>query len=222
MKVIVYVDGFNLYYGALKHSPYKWLDIHKFFSQNALKSQIPKISRLTVKFYTADIKSNFSRLGAKSSAAQQAYHRALESPHTGDVEVIKGFYNASRATPMVYNKPPQKDHVTEVWKLEEKQTDVNIALDLYRDASKGDHDFSVLCSSDTDVVPAFKYIKKDFPSLGLGVVLPLLHKGFRKLSAYDKYSDWVIRSLTEKDLELSQFKNRVPTRKKPVDKPDHW
>lgn len=26
-KVNVYIDGFNLYYGALKGSPYKWLDL---------------------------------------------------------------------------------------------------------------------------------------------------------------------------------------------------
>jgi hypothetical protein len=29
MKTIVYVDGFNLYYGAVKGTPYKWLDISK-------------------------------------------------------------------------------------------------------------------------------------------------------------------------------------------------
>lgn len=27
MATIVYVDGFNLYYGALRGSPYKWLDL---------------------------------------------------------------------------------------------------------------------------------------------------------------------------------------------------
>ena len=27
--VNVYVDGFNLYYGALKRTPYKWLDLGK-------------------------------------------------------------------------------------------------------------------------------------------------------------------------------------------------
>jgi hypothetical protein len=27
MRTIVYVDGFNLYYGALKGTPYRWLDI---------------------------------------------------------------------------------------------------------------------------------------------------------------------------------------------------
>ncbi len=27
MKTNVYVDGFNLYYGSLKDTPYRWLDI---------------------------------------------------------------------------------------------------------------------------------------------------------------------------------------------------
>ena len=27
MKANVYVDGFNLYYGAVKGTPYRWLDI---------------------------------------------------------------------------------------------------------------------------------------------------------------------------------------------------
>ncbi len=27
MKTNVYVDGFNLYYGCLKNTPYRWLDL---------------------------------------------------------------------------------------------------------------------------------------------------------------------------------------------------
>ena len=30
MRVGVYIDGFNLYYGVLKRSPYKWLNLQKF------------------------------------------------------------------------------------------------------------------------------------------------------------------------------------------------
>lgn len=33
MRTYVYVDGFNLYYGALKNSPYKWLDIKDLFKR---------------------------------------------------------------------------------------------------------------------------------------------------------------------------------------------
>jgi len=29
MKTIIYIDGFNLYYGCLKDSPYKWLNVLK-------------------------------------------------------------------------------------------------------------------------------------------------------------------------------------------------
>lgn len=49
MRTFVYVDGFNLYYGSLKGTPHKWLDIKALFkailrSENQL--QKIKISRL--------------------------------------------------------------------------------------------------------------------------------------------------------------------------------
>lgn len=31
MRTIVYVDGFNLYYGAVKNTPYRWLDLLSLF-----------------------------------------------------------------------------------------------------------------------------------------------------------------------------------------------
>ncbi len=34
-RTIVYIDGFNLYYGALKGTNFKWLDVKKL-SQNIL------------------------------------------------------------------------------------------------------------------------------------------------------------------------------------------
>ena len=33
MRTYVYVDGFNLYYGALKNSPWKWLDLFALFQE---------------------------------------------------------------------------------------------------------------------------------------------------------------------------------------------
>jgi len=27
LRTVVYIDGFNLFYGALKGTPYKWLDL---------------------------------------------------------------------------------------------------------------------------------------------------------------------------------------------------
>ena len=33
MRTIVYVDGFNLYYGAVRGTPYKWLDLRALFTR---------------------------------------------------------------------------------------------------------------------------------------------------------------------------------------------
>ena len=33
MRTTIYVDGFNLYYGALRRSPYKWLDLRTLFDK---------------------------------------------------------------------------------------------------------------------------------------------------------------------------------------------
>ena len=45
---IVYVDGFNLYYGAVKGTPYKWLDISKL-----CHFLLPKNQVLKIKYFTA-------------------------------------------------------------------------------------------------------------------------------------------------------------------------
>jgi hypothetical protein len=35
VRTIAYVDGFNLYYRALKGTPYKWLDLNKMLSRKS-------------------------------------------------------------------------------------------------------------------------------------------------------------------------------------------
>lgn len=43
MKTNVYVDGFNLYYGAVRGTPYKWLDLRKLCALLLPKSEIHRI-----------------------------------------------------------------------------------------------------------------------------------------------------------------------------------
>ncbi len=223
MKTIVYVDGYNLFYGLLKHTPYKWLDLHTLF-QGILKVQNPNTDLLCVKYYTADIKAKFASQGQEAVTAQSRYHKALESPHTGSVEVIKGYYSESKSTPMRYRKPPDKTDRVEAWKLEEKQTDVNLALDVYRDASRSHCDQVVICTSDTDIAPALSYVRNDCPSVTIGAVLPRPSRDKNRPIAkgIDDLTCWTRRHITEAELEKAQFSNRVPTTKKPVDKPGYW
>ena len=50
MKTYVYIDGFNLYYGAVKGTPYKWLDLLQMCRKLLPKNEIVKI-----KYYTAKV-----------------------------------------------------------------------------------------------------------------------------------------------------------------------
>jgi len=56
--------------------------------------------------------------------------------------------------------------------FEEKETDVNIALELYRQAAVDAFDTAVVLSGDSDLVPVIKAVKKDFPNKRLGVLVP--------------------------------------------------
>lgn len=49
MRTIVYVDGFNLYYGAVKNTPYRWLDLKALFG----RLLEPRNRIIAVKYYTA-------------------------------------------------------------------------------------------------------------------------------------------------------------------------
>lgn len=50
-RTIVYVDGFNFYYGALKGTKWKWLDIPALF--RAVLSPQNEIAK--VKYFTAKV-----------------------------------------------------------------------------------------------------------------------------------------------------------------------
>jgi hypothetical protein len=69
-KVNVYIDGFNLYYGALKKTPFKWLDLSRL-----CQALLPSDAIQEIKYFTARVSA---RPGKPSSAHDQGlYIRAL-------------------------------------------------------------------------------------------------------------------------------------------------
>ena len=83
MKTIVYVDGFNLYYGSLKNTPYKWLNLLELS-----RLLLPKHEILKIKYFTAKVSPHPYNLNCHKR--QYAYMRALES--LGCCEIFYGFY----------------------------------------------------------------------------------------------------------------------------------
>ncbi len=224
MKTIIYIDGYNLYYGCLKHSHDKWLDLYKLFYEQILRAQSPANQLVNIKFFTANIMAKVASNGQEAQKAQQDYHRALMAMYSSQVEIIKGYYSLEKARLLEYRKPPDKQFRTDVWKLEEKQTDVNIALQAYRDSAKGIADQLVFVSNDTDLAPALAAIREDFSRMKIGLVLPIRKQtrgrpGNKKLS---ENADWTRHHITDEELTNSQLPLRIPTKKKPIIKPEYW
>lgn len=225
MKTIIYVDGYNLFYGCLKHSADKWLDLPQLLFHRIVYPQNPTSELVVVKFFTADIRAKVASNGQAAQLAQQAYHRALEARYGEQIEIIKGYYSLDKARLLAYQKPPDKAKRVDVWKLEEKQTDVNLALEAYRDAVKGKAQQLVFVSNDTDLAPAMTAIQEDFGGeLEMGLILPIRKSfggrpGNQKLS---DYASWTRKYITDEELAGSQLPDKIPTRKKPITKPDYW
>lgn len=78
LRTSVYIDGYNLYYGRLRGTSYKWLDVVALF-KNIVHTIAPASEVQAVRFFTAPVLARFARHGAQSMAAQNAYHRALEN-----------------------------------------------------------------------------------------------------------------------------------------------
>jgi len=225
LKTIVYVDGYNLYYGCLKHTKYKWLDLLKFFN-NLLHEQNPATEIISVKYFTADIKAKVASRGQEAQISQTLYHNALTHLYPREIQIIKGYYSLEKARLPCYQKPIDKQNRVDVWKLEEKQTDVNIALEAYRDATRSSADHLVFVSNDTDLEPALKALNRDYSHLCLGVVIPVLktnrnkRPGNKRLSNYAK---WTRKSIREDELKNSQLPARIARNgKKPICKPKYW
>lgn len=85
MRTIVYIDGFNLYYGCLKGSSYKWLN-PSLLCQNILSS---KHQLTEIKFFTAKISS--TKDDPQKATRQQFYMRALST--LDNFKIVLGHFN---------------------------------------------------------------------------------------------------------------------------------
>lgn len=226
-KTIVYIDGYNLYYSRLKNTPFKWLYIVVLFRDRILMAQDPSTEVIAVKYFTAPVMARYARHGAKSEQAQTQYLRALKSKYEC-IEVIHGFhiFEAARLPAYLDNIPPSKDHLSPVWMIEEKQTDVNLALQVYRDVLKGLCEQVVICSNDSDVEPVLTLIAQDAPDVAIGLILPLREPGHGSRQFSNKRlvvkAEWVRHYIRDEELANSQLPQHVSTRKKPASKPIHW
>ena len=86
LRTVVYVDGYNLYYGLLRKSKLKWLDLYSLFNDHVLDDQA---NLLEIRYYTAPVLGRMSD-DSKSTQRQRTYLQALRNMYSGKLEIIEG------------------------------------------------------------------------------------------------------------------------------------
>jgi uncharacterized LabA/DUF88 family protein len=154
-RVMVYVDGFNLYFG-IRQAGWKrlyWLDVV------ALASGLlrPGQQLAGVKYFTARISGPRDK-----QRRQNTYLEATEE--MGKCIMHFGQYLQVPQTCQVCGSTHSVP--------KEKMTDVNIAVEMLSDAHQNLFDTALLISADSDLAPPIQKIKQLFPTKRVIVALP--------------------------------------------------
>lgn len=153
-RVIVYIDGFNLYFGivAAGIENCKWLNIKSLIDSYITHNQ----ELIEIKYFTSRITNHPSK-----QKRQTTYLEALE---TTSINIIYGLYKA---------KNIECNNCGHNWSISnEKMTDVNIATHLLLDAFNDNYDTAILISGDSDLVPPIKAIHTHFHKKAVSVFFP--------------------------------------------------
>ncbi len=153
-RVLVYVDGFNLYFGMLEagYDNCKWLNLRQLVI-HLLKDDQELVG---VKYFTSRVGNNPDK-----QKRQTTYLEALEAV---DVSIYYGHYQSDRV---------ECKRCGKIWpKYNEKMTDVNIATHMLIDAYQNKYDTAMLISGDSDLVPPISAVHENFKKKRVLVAFP--------------------------------------------------
>lgn len=142
MPTNVYIDGFNLYYGAVRSTPHKWLDLAQLCGKLLPADEIHRI-----RYFTAIVAALPHDPGVPQR--QAIYLRALRT--IPNLEIHLGQFRSHRVRMPLAEPPAVGSKTAEVLKTEEKGSDVNLATFLLLDAFEKDCDVAVVISNDADL-----------------------------------------------------------------------
>jgi len=225
-----YIDGYNLYYGCLKHSPYKWLDVHTLVTR-VLSDVLYKVDgepieyqfqTPAIKYFTAPILKAFAK-SDDSIACQALYHTALGKFLGPELEIINGYYSArpARAHKWEEGKVARECEKVDIWKLEEKQSDVALALHALSDALRKEVDQIVVVTNDTDFEPAMKMIRQ-YTQVIIGLIIPVKSGTSKVNTQLRKHAHWTRKNIHEEEFAFSQLPSMIRHWDNAVHKPLSW
>ncbi len=141
-RAIVYIDGFNLYYGCLQGTGYRWLDVGELS-----KRLLPKDDVVAIKYFTARVGPR--PWNPRKPQAQETYLRALRT--VPNLSIHLGHFLTHEISARLVRPPRQGSPFRQIWKTEEKGSDVNLGSHLLIDGFRARYDLAVVISNDGDL-----------------------------------------------------------------------
>jgi len=207
LRTRVYIDGFNLYFGALKGTPFRWLDASKF-----CRLMLPQNDICSIKYFTALVTPRPD--DPRQPSRQQAYLRALRT--LPNISIILGHFLSHTVTmPLAVRGNGGKRYV-KVIKTEEKGSDVNLAVHMLNDAYQNRYDVAVIVSNDSDLAEAIRIVTKELGKR-VGVLNPHRHPS-RTLLAHATF----FKTIRKGVLRVSQFPPTLRDKHGAFHKPAIW
>lgn len=193
MRARVYIDGFNLYYRALRHSRFKWTDLRELSRHLLDDGDVIEC----IRYFTADVSP---RAGDPDAPIrQQTYFRALKT--IPELKIHKGKF-----LPKIITRPlvGREAEYVKVHDTEEKGSDVNLASHLLMDAFSDAFDVALVLSQDTDLLEPIRMVRED---LQKDVIIGWMEqnspgKKHRQIAS-------AIRHISQRMIRESQFANPV-------------
>ncbi len=204
MRTNVYFDGFNLYYGVVKGTPYRWLDLARFCAV-----LLPRDTIHRIRYFTAIVKP---RPNDPSQGSRQAtYLRALET--IPNLTIHLGHF-LSHVVAMPSATKPSK--MVKVIKTEEKGSDVNLASHLLRDGFTDDFDVAVVVSNDSDLLEPIRIVQSELGK-PVGILNPQKHP-----SIVLKKEARFFKGIRKSSLAKCQFPRVLKDERGEFQKPAGW
>ncbi len=203
MRTNIYVDAFNLYYGALKSSPSKWLNLLTLF-----RYLLPRDDIQRIRYFTAIVQPRAD--DPQAAQRQQVYLRALET-----IPCLSIHYGSFMAKTKVRPLTSGAGYV-EVHDTEEKGSDVNLATLLVHDGHRGEYEQAVVVSNDSDLRMPIQLVRDEL-GLQVGLLNPHKRVAFGLADTADFY-----KPIRKGVLRKSQFPDELVDAAGAFHKPASW
>ncbi len=209
VRVNVYIDAFNVYYGCLKDSPYKWLDL-ELLSKHYLKRD-DQLNR--IRYFTAQVKSRPD--DPRAPQRQQIYLRALQTIPC--LTVHFGRFQENNVRMRLANPPAKGASTAMVVKTEEKGSDVNLATFLLLDAFRKDAELAIVVSNDSDLVEPIRIAQQE-----LGLPVGILNPHRNRSIGLERIPPAFFKQIREGALRASQFPATMQDERGTLTRPASW